>query len=617
MRRTPRLESLEGRRLLAGNVGECSSTSMDEAAEFSTLGVSAADAGSTRATSANVGSVDGTIRLAGSLGFFDRVDTIAFTVDRDAEVQLQLSGLNRDANLYLSDSSGNVLGRSTRFGTQSELISESLDAGEYFVTVATRSFWSSRYRLTISAELQPETPPDLADATPPLAPGAGTTLQDVGYFGGSRDWNLNAVGAPESWAAGYTGQGVLVAVVDTGVDLDHPDLSSNIFVNAGEIAGNGIDDDGNGFVDDVNGFDFADGDADPNDVGGHGTHVAGTIAAGNNGFGATGVAPGATILPVRVLGASGAGSTLDVAAGIRYAADLGADIINLSLGGGYSRAIDSAIDYARALGSFIVAAAGNESSAVPGFPARFSATDDNVISVGAYSSSGRLAGFSNDVGSSQSVQVDAPGVGIYSTYVGGRYATLSGTSMAAPHVAGLAALTLSANPDLTSPELRALLASGTVGRAVGSDAVGSVTAQTTVGYAAAGFGGSSNASSRLAGGSGNSNRIDSGRLRTTGIDGTSFDYRAIAGSSNAQASHSANEDTSITDDLIPQSLHPQDANDAALESFQLAASQTSTTPIADLEPSADDASPNDSSFEAFVSSFQSMTVSSIPEQAKV
>ena len=149
---------------------------------------------------------------------------------------------------------------------------------------------------------------------------------------------------------------------------------------------------------------------------------------------------------------------------------------------------DSAINYARSLGSIIIiAAAGNESAAVPGYPARFSATDDNVISVGAYSSSGSIASFSNRVGNSGSVQIDAPGVGIYSTYLGGGYATMSGTSMASPHIAGLAALTLSANPSLTSRELRDLLATGTSGRAVGSDSFGKANASITVAYAAAGL----------------------------------------------------------------------------------------------------------------------------------
>jgi subtilisin family serine protease len=135
----------------------------------------------------------------------------------------------------------------------------------------------------------------------------------------------------------------MIAVIDTGVDLDHPDLVSSLFVNPGEIAGNNLDDDNNGFVDDVHGYDFANRDANPNDTNGHGTHVAGTIASSKNGVGATGVAPDAKILPIRVLGDDGSGISIDVAAGIRYAAQMGADIINLSLGGQYSSVIDAAI----------------------------------------------------------------------------------------------------------------------------------------------------------------------------------------------------------------------------------------------------------------------------------
>jgi subtilisin family serine protease len=149
--------------------------------------------------------------------------------------------------------------------------------------------------------------------------------------------------------------------------------------------------------------------------------------------------------------------------------------------------IQSAIDYAQDLGSLIIAAAGNESSSVPGYPARFSANYNNVISVGAHNSSNQIARFSNGVGNSGSVQIDAPGVGVFSTYVGGRLANLSGTSMAAPQVAGVAALALSANPNLAPSQLRSLLVGGTTTLAAGSDALGIVNAATTVAYAAAGL----------------------------------------------------------------------------------------------------------------------------------
>ena len=488
------IENLQSRELMAADC--CSepiapasiATSAEESVSAASFVAANANAGSTLATALDLGTTEGNFTTQGSVFFGDRLDLYRFEVARDGAVDVDLTGLSRNVDLVFADESGTLIDTSRNGGRSSESISADLDAGTYFVGVQTRSFWGSQYQLSLDVqlsaletELLPTLDPTI-DASAPFAP-----LADVQYFGGSREWNLNSVNAPEAWQAGYSGEGITIAVVDTGVDLDHPDLVDNIYVNAGEIEGNGIDDDGNGYVDDVNGYDFAGRDADPNDVGGHGTHVAGTIAAGLNGFGATGVAPDATILPVRVLGNDGTGSTNTVAAGIRYAADLGADIINLSLGGGYSRAIQSAIDYAQDLGSFIVAAAGNESASTPGFPARFSSIYDNVLSVGAHNSRDQIAGFSNDVGTSGSVQVDAPGVGVFSTYVGGRYATLSGTSMAAPHVAGVAALALSANPDLTPSQLRDLLVGGTTDAAIGSDSLGIVNAATTVAYAAAGL----------------------------------------------------------------------------------------------------------------------------------
>ncbi|MEM9366124.1 MAG: S8 family peptidase [Planctomycetota bacterium] len=476
---------MEPRQLLAA---DCADLLAESTLDAASSPVRVADAGSTRQSAHDVGLVVEDISLQGRVSFWDPQDVFRIQVDQAGTIDLGLSGMRRNADLLLTDDRGRVVAASQQAGRRSESISLSVEPGTYFIAVQTRSIWGTRYQLDLGFEvLVPESPaliesPNSETGTPTI-----DVLPDVPYFGGSRDWNVNAVAAPESWAAGYAGQGVTVAVVDTGVDLNHPDLVQSLYVNPGEIAGDGIDNDGNGYVDDVNGFDFVDGDASPDDGNGHGTHVAGTIAAANNGFGATGIAPEASIVPVRVLGDSGAGSSQSVAAGIRYAADLGVDIINLSLGGGYSRAIDLAIDYARSLGVFIVAAAGNEAASTPGFPARFSATDSNVISVGAHDQRNRVAGFSNDVGSSNSIQVDAPGVGVYSTYTGGRYGSLSGTSMAAPHVAGVAALALSANPNLAPDELRSLIVSGTIGLAGGSDAIGQVSAATTVAMAAASF----------------------------------------------------------------------------------------------------------------------------------
>lgn len=565
--RALRLESLENRNLLMGDVCETlpetgGSELPSEVAEATRSAIesageiTAADAGGTLDTAADLGTVDGSLSRNGTLSWRDRVDVIRFDVAQRSDVGVRLDRLTRDADIYVLDNQGNLLGSSTNGSQFSESLSGTLNSGEYFIAIAAVSFSNISYRLSLDVESEAATPlptqpapatPDASTPTTPATPSTPTTpvsdptdvqpLSDVAYFGGNTDWNVNAVEAPEAWAAGYTGQGVTVAVIDTGVDLDHPDLVNNLYVNPGEIPGNGIDDDGNGFIDDVSGYDFVSGDARPDDGNGHGTHVAGTVAAARDGRGATGIAPDAKILPVRVLNDSGSGSDFSVAAGIRYAADIGAEIINLSLGGGYSSRILSSIEYATSLGSLVVAAAGNESASQPSYPARHSANSSSVLSVGAHDSRGNVAGFSNDVGASRGVQVDAPGVGIYSTYLNGRYASLSGTSMASPHVAGLAALTLSANPNLTSSELRQLLSSGTVGSSNGSDAIGNASALYTVAYAAAGLTsvGATAATIPAAGGT------SSTRVRAT-FDAAITDFIDVA--SNTVTSQDAAEFTS-------------------------------------------------------------------------
>lgn len=494
------VQRLEHRWMLAA---DCSAESMPAEGEIEQASVvRASDAGSTLGTAFDLGTLSDR-RLQGTLGLQDTVDVIGFDVANRSEFSASLSGFGGDVDLALIDRSGQLLGHSHNPLTSREQILATLEPGEYFVVAYTPRFtFGAFYTLNLEVDDAPSPAPGHVPTAPgpnepdSSAPSPGNTtppdanvepFPEVPYLGSQIDVHLNAVNAPEAFAQGYTGEGVTVAIVDSGVDLDHPDLVSNLFVNPGEIPGNGIDDDANGFVDDVNGYDFVDRDARPDDTNGHGTHVAGTVAAARNDFGTTGVAPNASILPVRVLGTDGSGSSFDVAAGIRYAADLGAQIINLSLGGGYSRSIEQAIQYAGRLGSIVIAAAGNESSSVPGFPARFSATQTHVLSVGAVNSSDTRAGFSNRVGSSGAVQIDAPGVGVYSTYPGGRYASLSGTSMAAPHVAGVAALALQANPNLTASQLRGLLVDGADAQARGSDAIGLVNAATTVAYAAAGL----------------------------------------------------------------------------------------------------------------------------------
>jgi Ca2+-binding RTX toxin-like protein len=266
-------------------------------------------------------------------------------------------------------------------------------------------------------------------------------------------WGIDRVKAPEVWTQGYTGQGVVVAVIDSGVDYNHPDLAGNIWSNPGEIPNNSIDDDGNGYIDDVRGWDFLWNDNIPMDFNGHGTHVAGTIAAANNGFGVTGVAPNAKIMPIRVLDSQGA-AWYSIASGIRYAADNGADVINLSLGGGYSVAEDAAIQYAIDKGVVVVMSAGNEGSSTPSYPAQLAT--DGGIAVGAIDITGTVPYFSNGAGMLLDYVV-APGVGVSSSTPYNSYETINGTSMAAPHVAGVAALMLSANPNLTPAQVEEII----------------------------------------------------------------------------------------------------------------------------------------------------------------
>ena len=256
-----------------------------------------------------------------------------------------------------------------------------------------------------------ETTPDDAEFTELW--GLNNSGQNVNGTNGTSDADIDA---PEAWDVTTGSSAVVVAVVDSGVDVNHPDLQSNIWTNTAETPNNGIDDDHNGYIDDVNGWDFYLNDNDPRDAHGHGTHVAGTIAAvGNNGIGIAGVSWSAKIMPLRFLDAWGSGTTANAIAAIEYANDMGADIINNSWGGGpYVQALKDAIDASDAL---IVCAAGNSgrnNDGIPHYPSNY--TSSNIIAVAASNQDDQLAWFSNH--GAVSVDVAAPGTNIYSAAPG-------------------------------------------------------------------------------------------------------------------------------------------------------------------------------------------------------
>ena len=367
-----------------------------------------------------------------------------------------------DSYLYLRDSQSLIISRDDDGGTgyNSQIDFEVTTSGTYYLDVG--SYGNSLTgSYTISASLLPDliSPPNAPNPNDGFPSPSGFSRLDgygqvnaerafeqlLGYDLQNRPsldgnlWALDQIGAPEVWnpSDGYngsTGQGVTVAVIDTGVDLDHPEFSGRI----------------------VAGYDFVDNDTIADDGNGHGTHVAGTIAAARDDLGITGVAYDANIMPIRVLDDDGYGSTADIISGIRWAADNGADVINLSLGGGpFNQDEMNAVQYAQSLGSVVVMASGNDGASMPGNPANYATYYG--IAVGAVDSDGSIANFTNRAGSTIMDYVTAPGVNIYSTILNGDYGIYSGTSMAAPHVSGIAALLKSYNNQLTSSQIEQLI----------------------------------------------------------------------------------------------------------------------------------------------------------------
>jgi len=266
--------------------------------------------------------------------------------------------------------------------------------------------------------------PDVVFAEPNyIARALSTTPNDPSF---SEQWGLAKIYAPEAWDIEKGEPNIIIAILDTGLDLDHPDLKTKI----------------------VQGYDFINQDENPQDDHGHGTHVGGIAGAGsNNGLGVTGVAWNCPLMPVKVLDSQGEGSYSDVAEGIIYAADNGAKVINLSLGAySYSQYLQDAIDYAYMKGCVIIAAAGNDNTNEPIYPAACA----NVMAVSATDQNDNKAMSSNF---GDYIDVAAPGVGVYSTALDDIYSPASGSSAAAPFVSGLAGLILSQDLMLANYEV--------------------------------------------------------------------------------------------------------------------------------------------------------------------
>jgi subtilisin family serine protease len=332
-----------------------------------------------------------------------------------------------------------------------------------------------------------ERDPAVAFAEPNWIYTLEATSTDPYYTNGSL-WGMygessspaNAYGsqAAEAWASGFTGsKGVYVGIIDEGIQYTHPDLDANVWTNPYDRA-DGVDNDGNGYVDDVHGYDFANNDNTIYDGGkrgsldDHGTHVSGTIGAENNGAGVVGVNWNVTLISGKFLGRNG-GTTADAVRAVDYFTDLktrhGLNIVatnNSWGGGGYSQALYDAIERANGAGILFIAAAGNggsdgvgdDNDTTPNYPSNY--TNSNVIAVAAITSSGAKASFSNY--GATTVDLGAPGYGIWSTTAANTYESYSGTSMATPHVTGAAALYAAAHPGATAAQIKNALLSSAV-----------------------------------------------------------------------------------------------------------------------------------------------------------
>lgn len=280
-------------------------------------------------------------------------------------------------------------------------------------------------------------------------------MHNTGQNGGLVDFDIDA---PEGWDINTDASQIVIGSIDTGVDPAHEDLSANMWQNPGEIPGNGVDDDSNGYVDDVDGWDFLSNDPVAQDDHSHGSHTMGSSAAvGNNGVGVAGVAWSARIMRLKICNSFGSCNLSAAVSATDYATENGARMTSNSWGGGsYSQAMKDAIDRAHAAGVLYIAAAGNNGSnndASPFYPASY--TSPNIISVASMTRFGGRSSFSNY--GATTVDLGAPGSDILSTTPNNGYSTMSGTSMACPHVTGAVANLMGFNPNLPHLDYKDIL----------------------------------------------------------------------------------------------------------------------------------------------------------------
>ena len=423
-----------------------------------------------------------------------------FTLPATNDFKLTVSGFSADVDVaVIKDINGDnsidvtdIIASSQESGLSPESIDlKNLAAGTYFVRVY-QNQGNTNFTLNLSAtpaNIVPENPSNspgfdsrfgygLVNAAAAVAKAQGTaTFPDVPDLGGN-EWGRDLIKAPEVWAKGLTGDGIVVAIIDSGVDYNHPDLTGNIWSNAGENgvdaigknkASNGVDDDGNGFVDDFRGWDFANNDNDPMDDNSHGTHISGLLAAKRDGVGITGTAPTAKIMPLKILNSTGVGKITDEINAINYAVANGAKIINVSFGGEQFNARElSVIRAAEAKGVVVISAAGNDARPDSDYPAKFA--NEVGIAVGAVNRNSLFTDYSNRAGAEVIDYFVAPGGDggradagdVYSTVPlsqpGVPYRYFAGTSMGVPHVSGVIALMLQANPSLTPAQIKRILA---------------------------------------------------------------------------------------------------------------------------------------------------------------